>query len=101
MSFVRNKEDFVCEHCGTEVRGSGYTNHCPKCLWSKHVDIDPGDRAASCMGMMEPIAVEGSSGSGYKIRHKCVKCGFERRNSVSTADSNDAVIALAQKPREV
>ena len=61
MSFQRRIENFVCENCGYEVAGTGYTNHCPKCLWSKHVDIHPGDRSAACGGMMEPIRVEGAS----------------------------------------
>ncbi|MFA6992594.1 MAG: RNHCP domain-containing protein, partial [Candidatus Gracilibacteria bacterium] len=38
--FSRTIEDFVCEKCGAKVKGDGYTNHCPKCLWSKHVDIN-------------------------------------------------------------
>ena len=50
-TFIRKTEDFICEHCGREVRGNGYTNHCPYCLWSKHVDINPGDRAAGCGGL--------------------------------------------------
>ena len=45
MSFTRKVEDFTCEHCGREVHGNGYTNHCPHCLHSKHVDVNPGDRA--------------------------------------------------------
>ncbi len=94
MTFVRNKEDFTCEHCGTAVVGTGYTNHCPKCLWSKHVDIDPGDRAADCGGMMAPIAIEGSTGKGYMVRQKCQQCGFERRNSVMQNDAVDTVLAL-------
>ena len=96
MSFTRVVEDFVCEKCGIHVRGSGYTNHCPKCLWSKHVDIDPGDRAAACGGMMEPVAIEGSTGKGYTVRHKCKKCGFVRTNMVSPEDDPDAVVGLAQ-----
>ena len=56
--FVRRREDFVCEHCGTKVVGDGYTNHCPKCLWSKHVDIMPGDRAEDCQGLMRPIDIK-------------------------------------------
>ena len=55
--FQKNVEDFVCGNCGGEVVGNGYTNHCPKCLWSKHVDINPGDRAEKCGGMMKPISV--------------------------------------------
>jgi hypothetical protein len=55
--FKKTKEDFVCEHCGKPVVGNGYTNHCPECLWSKHVDVNPGDRAATCLGLMEPVGV--------------------------------------------
>src|SRR6185295_8069846 len=95
MGFVKKVEDFTCEHCGAEVKGTGYTNHCPKCLWSKHVDISPGDRAEGCGGMMKPIALEGTTPK-YRILHKCEKCGAERRNNVSETDSGDALVALAK-----
>lgn len=55
--FQRCTEDFDCGHCGFRVQGNGFTNHCPQCLWSAHVDINPGDRAATCRALMEPIAV--------------------------------------------
>lgn len=97
MSFTRNVEDFTCEHCGTAVKGSGYTNHCPNCLYSKHVDIDPGDRLAPCGGMMAPTAIEGSTGKGYTVLQKCEKCGFERRNGIQAKDDIDAVLALVRK----
>jgi len=45
--FTRNIENFTCERCGAAVEGNGFTNHCPACLCSKHVDINPGDRAAA------------------------------------------------------
>ncbi len=96
--FQRRIENFVCEHCKARVRGSGYTNHCPKCLWSKHVDINPGDRAAICGGMMEPVRVEGSSPS-YTLAHRCVSCGHERRNAIDPADDMEKVIALASARR--
>ena len=97
MAFVRRKEDFVCEHCGEEVVGTGYTNHCPKCLWSKHVDVDPGDRAETCRGMMEPVALEGST-PHYRILHRCQTCAAERRVDVSDRDDAGALIALSSKP---
>ena len=56
--FQKHTEDFTCEHCGAFLQGNGYTNHCSRCLWSKHVDNSPGDRANSCRGLMKPIAVE-------------------------------------------
>ena len=99
--FQRRIEDFVCEHCGTAVVGNGYTNHCPKCLYSKHVDINPGDRAATCGGKMSPQSVEGSTGKGYSIVHKCEKCGHIRRNKVDHADDPNAVIALAHMQKGV
>ncbi len=94
--FQRTKEDFACEHCGAHVVGDGYTNHCPKCLWSKHVDINPGDRAALCSGMMEPVALEGSTPK-YLILHRCVSCGFEKRNGVHSADDTAALLAIPGK----
>lgn len=96
MGFQRNKEDFVCEHCGESVRGDGYTNHCPKCLWSKHVDVDPGDRAAACGGMMKPVALEGTTPK-YTILHECEQCSFRRRNKVQNQDDPVSVVALAGK----
>ena len=96
MSFTRYIEDFTCGKCGTQVKGDGYTNHCPRCLWSKHVDIDPGDRAANCGGMMAPMALEGSTEAGYVIVHRCARCGFTRGNAVSPADDVDAVVGLVQ-----
>jgi rubrerythrin len=94
--FQKKTEDFTCEKCGHVVKGSGYTNHCPKCLWSKHVDINPGDRAAACQGLMEPIAIEGSSPE-YRIMHRCTSCGYTGRVKISPADDPEAVLRIAGK----
>ncbi len=92
--FNRKIEDFVCEVCGTEVKGDGYTNHCPECLCSKHVDINPGDRASSCGGIMYPVSLEIKNGAEY-ILHRCEECGHERKNKVSPNDNRKAIIALS------
>ena len=80
--FTKIDESFVCAHCGKEVLPLGYSsrNHCPFCLWSLHLDVNPGDRAANCGGALEPIRVEIDSKKGYVIVHKCKKCGAIRRN---------------------
>lgn len=96
MSFTRRIEDFTCEHCGHGVKGNGYTNHCPQCLWSKHVDKDPGDRAENCGGQMEPIRIEGSA-TEPRIIHKCTKCGLERPVKAATEDDPEAILACAQR----
>lgn len=92
--FQRRIEDFVCEHCGLKVIGDGYTNHCPKCLWSKHVDVHPGDRAEQCGGMMKPTTIEGAS-PDYRIVHRCERCGFIRPNALHAHDNMHAVLAIA------
>jgi predicted RNA-binding Zn-ribbon protein involved in translation (DUF1610 family) len=94
LQFIKNKENFVCEKCGVEVIGDGYTNHCPECLWSKHVDINPGDRVEVCEGMMEPISVHVKNRE-YSILHKCEKCGFERLNKAQKEDNFDMLVQIS------
>lgn len=71
--FTKIDEEFVCENCGRVVPKLGYTcrNHCPYCLYSKHLDINPGDRAETCHGILEPIGLEISPKKGYVIIFKC------------------------------
>lgn len=96
MAFTRTKEDFICEHCGEEVKGNGYTNHCPKCLWGKHVDVEPGDRAEKCGGMMEPTSVE-MVGGNFILTHTCTVCGIARRNKAATTDDQNMILNRAKK----
>jgi len=93
--FQRRKEDFICEQCHYSVIGNGYTNHCPKCLFSKHVDITPGDRLASCQGLMEPISVR-QEGTGYILVHRCIKCGYQKRNKSSDEDNFETLLKLSR-----
>lgn len=89
-------EDFVCENCGEFVKKSDYTarDHCPICLYSKHLDINPGDRANECRGLMEPIGVEKFKDT-FKIIYKCRKCGEMHRNIVLRDDNMDEIINLS------
>ena len=94
--FQKRIEDFTCEHCGSTVKGSGYTNHCPNCLWSRHVDINPGDREAKCGALMEPIWIE-KDGDKYYVYQHCQKCKHERRNYIGADDNFDTVIAIMKR----
>lgn len=94
-SFIKKAEDFVCEKCGKDIIGNGYTNHCSNCLWSKHVDINPGDRAETCGGMMEPVKVENEKGE-WILTHKCVKCEHEKRNKISSEDNLNEMQRVAK-----
>jgi hypothetical protein len=92
--FKRTIENFTCGHCGTKVKGTGYTNHCPNCLYSKHVDINPGDRAETCGGLMPPIDFDLEKGE-YILIHKCEKCGTVKKNQLVKNDNMDALIKLS------
>lgn len=92
--FHRRVENFRCEQCGEVVIGNGFTNHCPNCLWSKHVDQNPGDRSESCRGMMEPVAIT-QAADRYRILHRCLQCGMTREVRSQSNDSFDAMLVLA------
>ena len=94
--FQRRIEDFVCAHCGAAIKGSGYTDHCPQCLWGKHVDINPGDRAATCGAMMRPVAIEGST-PAYRIHYRCEKCRHAFLVKAHVSDRSEALVALAKE----
>jgi rubrerythrin len=98
--FQKRIEDFFCEHCGTFVKGRGFTDHCPKCLWSKHVDINPGDRKSECQGMMEPIGVE-VKGDEYTIYYRCRKCGYNHRVKSTPEDNFDEILKLISRPIKI
>ncbi|MEX0652289.1 MAG: RNHCP domain-containing protein [Candidatus Paceibacterota bacterium] len=86
--FKRVTEDFQCAYCGEQVIGNGYTNHCPECLWSMHVDIEPGDRASECKALMRPVSFEEKKGT-YTILHRCTGCSLEKHNKLQENDVFD------------
>jgi DNA-directed RNA polymerase subunit RPC12/RpoP len=103
-----NQRSFSCGHCGADVThqapGTAYRNHCPNCLWSRHLDDDrPGDRAADCGALMEPIAITVRNDGEWILVHRCAGC--DRLNLNRTAGDDDplmllrlAVRPLAQPP---
>lgn len=97
--FTKIDEEFICENCGNKVKKLGYTcrDHCPSCLHSKHVDVNPGDRAETCHGDLVPISVEISSKKGYVIVYKCEKCGAIKKNKSAEDDNINLIIELSSK----
>ena len=91
-------EEFTCENCNKKVSKLKYTarDHCPFCLYSKHVDINPGDRANNCKGLLVPIEIEKFKDT-YKIIYKCQKCGATHKNIIAKDDNMDAIIELSIK----
>ena len=78
--------------------GSDHRNHCPNCLSSLHVDIEPGNRASDCGGIMEPVAVWVRRGGEWAIIHRCKRCGALSSNRVAADDNPMKLMSIAMKP---
>lgn len=59
------------------------------------MDVNPGDRAESCKGLMEPVDAA-LVGDGYIILQRCVKCGFEKKQKAADDDDFDIILHLSQ-----
>ena len=94
-------ETFVCKVCGKTVMptgaGSDHRNHCPYCPSSQHLDNEPGDRAADCGGVMEPIAVWVRKNGEWAIIHRCRVCGTLSSNRIAADDNPMKLMSLAMK----
>jgi hypothetical protein len=86
---------------GAPPSGGRNRNHCPFCLYSRHVDdATPGDRASDCASAMAPVGLFTRPKGEEVIVHRCLGCGFERHCRVAADDNDDAVAALpAVAPR--
>ena len=67
------------------------------------MDVNPGDRASDCGGILEPVGVAKSQKHGWTIVSRCRKCGMERRNKAATDDANypddfELILALSTRP---
>lgn len=100
--FIPCGEGFTCAVCGCQVTpegaGSRHRNHCPNCLCSLHLDSTPGDRAAGCGGIMDPIAVWVRRGGEWALIHCCRRCGALRSNRSAGDDNPVKLLSLAARP---
>lgn len=91
-------QSFICENCGKKVPlkapGTKNRNHCPYCLYSVHIDNTPGDRQSKCMSIMKPIGKMYKPDREELLVHKCMKCGFIRKNRIAGDDSFELVNKL-------
>ena len=95
-------ETFTCKVCGRLVvpagAGSEHRNHCPNCLSSLHLDDQPGDRAADCGGIMEPVAVWVRRSGEWAIIHRCRRCGALHANRIAADDNPAKLMNIAMRP---
>lgn len=104
------KNGFECSNCHkwipiTNKMGTSNRNHCPYCLYSKHVDLKiPGDRKASCQALMKPIGLtfkqEGVDKYGkprqgeLMLIHSCTKEDKISINRVAADDNPESILEL-------
>ena len=91
MGFIMKNESFLCDNCWKEISkhptGSA-RNHCPHCLYSKHLDKDfPGDRASECHSVMKPVWKDYHKNKGWMVVHECIKCWKKIPNKLAEDDS--------------
>ncbi|WP_158888432.1 RNHCP domain-containing protein [Amycolatopsis anabasis] len=96
-------ESFRCHHCRLDVAlrapGTAHRNHCPNCLYSKHVDaFVSGDRAADCHARMEPISVAVRGDGEWILIHRCTGCDALSANRTAGDDNPLQLIRIAARP---
>jgi hypothetical protein len=99
----RGPDTFRCRQCGLDVSshapGTAHRNHCPNCLWSRHLDDDvPGDRDAECGSLMEPIAVTVRGNGEWVLIHRCTGCEVVHLNRTAGDDNPLLLLRVAVRP---
>lgn len=94
--FTKNDSGFICANCGEKTPPLSYSSrdHCRRCLCSLHVDVNPGDRANGCGGLLTPQRTEPDPRKGFIIYYKCSKCGARVRCRSASDDDTDLLIKL-------
>ena len=96
-NFIKNDEGFICENCGQRVEKLYTTSrdHFPYCLYSKHVDIMPGDRLNPCHGLLKPTGIEKFKDT-FKILYICQKCKQLHKNIMASDDDMNEIIRISK-----
>lgn len=91
MSFKMINTSFLCEKCWKKVSKHpswSARNHCPFCLYSKHLDKDfPWDRASSCWSLMQAIWKDYHKNKWWMIVHQCCECWKKIPNMLARDDA--------------
>ena len=96
---------FKCGHCHVYISaepmlcGVNNRNHCPYCLWSKHLDLyQAGDRLAACKSLMRPVGLafkrtrkKYEAVGELMLVHLCIECGRMSLNRIAADDNVEKV----------
>ncbi len=108
-----NNPDFTCMHChglvsaGYIVAGVNNRNHCPYCLWSRHLDWrKAGDRLSACKAGMQPIGLTVKKTRKKYNRHRqgelmlvhrCTACGQVAINRIAADDDSQIAMEIFEE----
>ncbi len=109
--------NFICLNCQKPVSeegqiGTAHRNHCPFCLWSRHIDQNrEGDRKAKCQAAMTPIGLTFKKEKPDKydpqekgeimLVHRCLGCGKISINRIAADDNAEQIMNILEKPERL
>ncbi len=106
---VHLEDGFTCKHCGgfvssaVALAGVLNRNHCPYCLWSRHLDLQrAGDRLCACKALMRPVGLTlkqtgkkyGGASGELMLIHACTACSGVSINRLAADDLPDALLRI-------
>lgn len=106
------EDGFKCVHCSTFVSAATFLsgvqnrNHCPYCLWSRHLDLrKAGDRLSACKAGMSPVGLSlkttqkkyGSRYSELMIIHACEGCEKIDINRIASDDVAEHLLEVFEE----
>jgi hypothetical protein len=110
--FLDINADFKCIHCrhhistNTALSGVINRNHCPYCLYSRHMDLyRAGDRLSACKGAMKAVGLTlkktnkkyGSAQGELMLVHCCEECGKLSINRIAADDIAEHIYAVYEQ----
>ncbi len=109
--------DFRCGQCHSEVSTAAWAagvhnrNHCPYCLWSRHMDLwEAGDRLSACKAGMRPVGLTlkqvnkkySVAGQGeLMVVHACTGCGKLSINRLAADDVMRTVMEIFEASLQI
>ena len=112
----QSEQLFRCLHCGLDITcnsiisGVQNRNHCPCCLWSRHVDLRvAGDRLSPCRSAMRPVGLTTKQSQNKYARdrdgelmiiHQCTRCEKLSINRIAADDSTNDLLELFERSCE-
>ena len=102
--------NYICAHCHGHVSavklfsGVNNRNHCPYCLWSRHMDLfEAGDRLSACKAPMRPLGLtykpnrnkySAQAIGELMLVHQCVDCEAISINRIAADDFPEVILAV-------